>query len=175
MRDAVQRLAQEKYLDVIPSRGFRIHEMTEQDLLDTYQIRCALEGFCTIQLARNCTAAKARKVIKSLERFILCQETVVNDAGTVEDFAPYDQKFHEHIVNYSNNATLIEVFRNYFYQISSQMYISLRTEGRMKQTVEEHKKILGAIKSGSLEKSYLATLEHLEKPKIIIQSIQKRS
>ena len=42
LRDAIQRLAQERYIDVIPSKGFRLHEMTEKDLLETFQIRCAL-------------------------------------------------------------------------------------------------------------------------------------
>ena len=42
MRDAIQKLEQEGYLDVIPSKGFRLHKMTEDDLLETYQIRCAL-------------------------------------------------------------------------------------------------------------------------------------
>lgn len=42
IRDAIQRLAQEGYLDVIPSKGFRIHELTEQDLVETCQVRCAL-------------------------------------------------------------------------------------------------------------------------------------
>jgi len=44
MRDAIQRLSQEGYIDVIPSKGFMLHEMTRRDLEDTYQVRCALEG-----------------------------------------------------------------------------------------------------------------------------------
>ena len=174
IRDAVQRLAQERYIDVIPSRGFVIHEMTEQDLLETYQIRCALEGFCAVQLARNKQTAKAGKVIKLLENLIVSQEKVIEKHGTVEEFAPYDQKFHEQIVAYSNNASLIEVFQNYLYQISNQMCLSLQAKGRMSQTVEEHRKILDAIKTGSLEESYLATLAHLEKPKIIIQTMKEK-
>ena len=174
IRDAVQRLAQEKYIDVIPSKGFRLHEMTEQDLLETYQIRCALEGFCTVQLARNNHTVKAGKVIKSLENLIQSQENVINQSGKVEEFAPYDQKFHEQIVAYSDNASLINVFTSYLYQISSQMCLSLRVEGRMLQTVEEHRKIVDAIKTGSLEESYLATLAHLEKPKLIIQTMKKK-
>lgn len=173
MRDAVQRLAQEKYVDVIPSKGFRIHEMSEQDLIETYQIRCALEGFCTAQLAMNNHTRKAQKVIQSLENLVQNQKDVIDRDRTVEEFAPFDQKFHEEIVQYSENLSLIEVFGNYLYQIKSQMYISLHAEGRMIQTLEEHRRIVEAIKSGSLEKTYIATLAHLEKPKIIIQNMNE--
>lgn len=41
-RDAVHRLAQEGYIDIIPSKGFRLHQLSEQDVMDTFQIRSAL-------------------------------------------------------------------------------------------------------------------------------------
>ncbi len=173
IRDALQRLAQEKYVDVIPSKGFCIHEISEQDLIETYQIRCALEGFCTVQLAINNDTEKAQRVIQLLENLVLNQQNIIDNAGSVEEFTPFDQQFHEQIVNYSGNLSLIEVFGNYLYQIKSQMYISLHAEGRMQQTVEEHNRIVEAIKTGSLEKTYLATLAHLEKPKIIIKNMNE--
>ena len=70
VRDAIQRLAQEKYIDVIPSKGFCIHEMPEQDLIEKYRIRYAFERFCTVQLARNKDTEKARNVIKILEHLV---------------------------------------------------------------------------------------------------------
>ena len=173
IRDAVQRLAQEKYVDVIPSKGFRIHEISEQDLIETYQIRGALEGFCTVQLARNNNTGKAQQVIQQLENLVLNQRNIIERGGTVEEFAPFDQRFHEQIVHYSENSSLISVFGNYLYKIKSQMYISLHAEGRMRQTVEEHYRIVEAIKTGSLEETYLATLAHLEQPKIVIRNMNK--
>ena len=32
-RDAVHRLAQEGYIDIIPSKGFMLHQLTRQDVL----------------------------------------------------------------------------------------------------------------------------------------------
>ena len=49
LRDAIQRLVQEKYIDIIPSKGFQLHQMDEKDIIETYQFRSALEGilYCT--------------------------------------------------------------------------------------------------------------------------------
>lgn len=47
LRDAVHRLAQEGYIDIIPSKGFCIHQLTKQDVSETFQIRSALECYCT--------------------------------------------------------------------------------------------------------------------------------
>ena len=41
-RDAVLRLEQERYLDILPSKGFTLHSMTKEDIHETYQIRNAI-------------------------------------------------------------------------------------------------------------------------------------
>ena len=53
MKDALVRLSQEKLIDILPSKGFRLHQMSGEDILQTYQARTAVEGFCAMQLARN--------------------------------------------------------------------------------------------------------------------------
>ena len=49
-RDAIHRLAQEGYIDIIPSKGFTLHQLTKQDVDETFQIRSALECYCTCLL-----------------------------------------------------------------------------------------------------------------------------
>ena len=43
LRDAVHRLAQEGYIDIIPSKGFMLHQMNRKDVNETFQVRSALE------------------------------------------------------------------------------------------------------------------------------------
>ncbi len=170
LRDAIQRLAQEKYIDVIPSKGFRLHEMNEQDLLDTYQVRCALEGFCIVQLAREHDTPEGKRTIKALESLVRDQESIIGTTDSIEDFAAYDQEFHKRIISFVNNATLDSLHQVYLHQILKQTLISLQAAGRMQDTVEEHRQIVKAVSVGSVESSYMAALYHLEKPKQIIGS-----
>ena len=46
LRDAVHRLAQEGYIDIIPSKGFMLHQMNRKDVNETFQVRSALETYC---------------------------------------------------------------------------------------------------------------------------------
>lgn len=171
LREAIQRLAHEGYIDVIPSKGFRIHEMTSEDLLETYQVRCALEGFCVVQIAREHDKPEAKRLIQVLESLIRDQESVIGTENEIEDFTAYDQEFHERIIDYVNNQMISDHFEHYFYKIRRQMVLSLQQAGRPKQTVKEHRAMVQAMKSGSLEESYRATLNHLEKPKGIIENM----
>ncbi|MCI8399027.1 MAG: GntR family transcriptional regulator [Oscillibacter sp.] len=172
IRDAIQRLAQEGYLDVLPSKGFRLHEMTEKDLLETYQIRCALEGFCVVQLARDFRTGAARRTFQALAALLDQQRAVAAGSRSIEEFAQYDQQFHQWIVYYLKNAAISETFDNFHYQMSRQTTLSLSQEGRIEETLLEHQAILDRMSAGDVSGSYEAALDHLEKPKGIIHSFQ---
>ncbi len=65
-RDAIHRLTQEGYIDIIPSKGFILHKLTRQDVDETFQIRSALECYCTLQIAENADSLPAKKLIEEL-------------------------------------------------------------------------------------------------------------
>ena len=168
LRDAIHTLASEGYLDVIPSKGFRLHELTEQDLLETYQIRCALEGFCVVQLARNCESPQTQELIDALEKLLRSQEKIMETSRSILEFARYDEEFHKRIVYSLENSVISSTFDNIHNQISRQIILSLRDAGCMEEAVQEHRAIVENIKSGATDRSYEAALAHLEKPKGII-------
>lgn len=168
MRDAIQRLSQEGYVDIIPSKGFQLHEMTEKDLIETFQIRCALEGFCTVQLAKDYELPEAKKVLRELEDLLDKQRSVIKTSHSIEEFTQYDNEFHCKIVYYLQNSVITDTFDNYHYQIQKQTMLSLNHVGRMEETLKEHQAIFENVKIGAVGRTYKATLAHLEKPKGII-------
>ena len=62
LRDAVHRLAQEGYIDIIPSKGFMLHQMNRKDVNETFQVRSALETYCTVQISKDASTRKAKKL-----------------------------------------------------------------------------------------------------------------
>ena len=87
-RDAIHRLAQEGYIDIIPSKGFRLHQITERDVIETFQIRTALETYCTMQIARDVKEknnANLRPFFKELDWLMEnMKEVMENDQGIDE-------------------------------------------------------------------------------------------
>ena len=160
LRDAIHRLAQEGYIDVIPSKGFQLHDMTREDLLHTYEIRCALEGFCVVRIANLINTQNAKKALHALESLILDQKKAAA-SGDIDSFAAYDTEFHNRIVNFVDNPLFTETFEVYRYNMHAQTLASLKSEGRLHATVLEHEAILNFMKAGDEWGSYNAAIRHI--------------
>ena len=149
-RDAIHRLAQEGYIDIIPSKGFRLHQITERDVIETFQIRTALETYCTMQIARDVKEknnANLRPFFKELDWLMEnMKEVMENDQG-IDEFCEYDFRFHRKIIDYLENEQFSSVFASFLYRMKRLAKLSLQHEGRMAQTVEEHQAILDAMKN----------------------------
>lgn len=167
-RDAIHRLAQEGYIDIIPSKGFRLHQITERDVIETFQIRTALETYCTMQIARDVKEknnANLRPFFKELDWLMEnMKEVMENDQG-IDEFCEYDFRFHRKIIDYLENEQFSSVFASFLYRMKSLAKLSLQHEGRMAQTVEEHQAILDAMKNGDTEHIYEITMVHMDRPR----------
>ena len=167
-RDAIHRLAQEGYIDIIPSKGFRLHQITERDVIETFQIRTALETYCTMQIARDVKEknnANLRPFFKELDWLMEnMKEVMENDQG-IDEFCEYDFRFHRKIIDYLENEQFSSVFASFLYRMKRLAKLSLQHEGRMSQTVEEHQAILDAMKNGDTEHIYEITMVHMDRPR----------
>ena len=167
-RDAIHRLAQEGYIDIIPSKGFRLHQITERDVIETFQIRTALETYCTMQIARDVKEennAGLRSFFKELDWLMEnMKEVMENDQG-IDEFCEYDFRFHRKIIDYLENEQFSYVFASFLYRMKRLAKLSLQHEGRMAQTVEEHQAILDAMKNGDTEHIYEITMVHMDRPR----------
>lgn len=167
LRDAIQRLAQEGYIDIIPSKGFRIHQLTQKDVSDTFQIRSAMESYCTLQIAKDHESRKAKKLFKELDNIMENMQEIMDTSRDIPEFSEYDFAFHHKIVDYVENETMTAVFEAYIYRMKKLAELSLSHKGRMEETCEEHQKILDHMRLGDTEHIYLITLEHMDKPRKI--------
>lgn len=165
MRDALHRLAQERYIDIIPSKGFCIHQMTKQDIIETFQIRSAIEGYCTVQIAKDHKEDRSQKLFRELDYIMEKQRKILETTQDISVFVEYDNQFHIEIVSSLNNRTFHELFGSYLFQIKRLAVLSLGHPGRMQETIEEHSAILNAMKCGNLAEIYSVTMKHMEPPK----------
>lgn len=164
-RDAVHRLAQEGYIDIIPSKGFMLHQLTRKDVDETFQVRSALECYCTLQITKEADTKKAKRLFKELDFIMENLKEILDTDKSIEDFSEYDFEFHTKIVNYIGNEQFHSIFETFMYRMKKLASLSLAHEGRMKDTYEEHLAILNTMKSGDMEHIYEITLRHMETPR----------
>ena len=164
LRDAIQHLVEEGYIDIIPSKGFKLHKMTKQDVLDTFQIRSAIEGYCTFYIAQNYKSEECQKLFSYLEFLLFKQEQILNTSKSIDAFTKFDNEFHIEIVHYLKNKSFDKLFDMQLYRIKELATSSLAHIGRMENTLTEHKNIFNAMTNGDIENIYKITMEHMQNP-----------
>jgi DNA-binding GntR family transcriptional regulator len=167
-RDAIHRLVQDGYLDIIPSTGFRIHQLTKQDVDDTIQMRSAIEGYCTLQIARECRSHKALMLFSDLDEMVFQMSRIIKTNRSIDAFWDYDQRFHIAIVQYMENQIFNHIFDTYMYRIQRLATLSFAHENRMENALAEHNAILTAMKEGNTSDIVGITLTHMENPRMIV-------
>lgn len=169
MKDALVRLSQEKLIDILPSKGFRLHRMSSEDILQTYQARTAVEGFCAMQLALNRGTPAGQAAIRNMENILSSMDGFLTRENAGEDLMAalleYDLQFHQALVDFSENDELRQLFNSYHYRLYFFALEAFRVEGRLQQAREEHQDILNAVLDPDDPvgiRAYLAVMRHME-------------
>lgn len=165
LRDAIHRLVQEGYIDIIPSKGFQLHQLTRQDVTDTFQVRSALESYCTLEITKQSASEKAQKLFKELEETMEHLYNILHTTQDIPEFMKYDFLFHVKIIRYLENEQFHSIFGTFMYRMQRLAALSLSHKGRMTDTYEEHRAILDCMKSGNTSDIYEITLKHMDTPK----------
>jgi len=170
VKDALVRLSQEKLIDILPSRGFRLHQMTEEDIWNTYQLRTAVEGFCVVHLAHRKDTPEGIEAIMQLEADIGHMADMIGSA-TIDEYWAADLAFHRHLVESSKNPEFIAMFESYNHRMSVIAKESFLSPNRRQVALEEHRAIL----TGILEcrdrddlSAYSAARHHMEASRDIV-------
>lgn len=161
VRDALRRLDQEGFVDILPSRGVRICALTDRDLVKIYQMRCSVEGYCCMSLAENPESDVTQHALRLMRENLKEQEEIFGTSKDVAAFLPVDRQFHDILICALENDYFSAMNRSYNERITQFANRSLKQEGVLKITLEEHREIYDAICRGDGIKSQRALFAHL--------------
>lgn len=167
MREAIQCLSQDGYIHVVPSKGFMIRQLNEKDMVETIQVRCAIEGFCVHVIASETESKKGQKLLKDLERLLEKQEKALQnkkEEAARKQFMEYDHQFHLTLVDYVDNAEFKQTFQRLMYLIHLTTAGALAVPGRSEDTLKEHKLFFSYLKDGDGDAAYKLMMVHLMMP-----------
>ena len=108
IRDALNRLAQERYIDILPNRGFMLHTPTQADIVEAFHVRMMIEGYCAQIVAKHYPDAKSRATIDHMEDALLRQQRLLEDdkSYSLNQFWQDDLVFHKSLLEYMNISSL---------------------------------------------------------------------
>ena len=172
MRDALNRLAQERYIDILPNRGFMLHTPTQADIIEAYHVRMMTEGYCGGIVAKHYPDAKSRATIDRMEDALEQQQRLLTDDGaySLSQFWLDDLTFHKALLEYMNISSLTMQYDSYMHIFMPHHLIEgadahrqhPRALERHRSTLKEHAAITEALKSREPDRVTEAVRAHLD-------------
>ncbi|HZX33226.1 MAG TPA: GntR family transcriptional regulator [Rhodocyclaceae bacterium] len=156
LREALKVLASEGLVELKPRRGCYVTEISAQDIDDIYPLMALLEGRCAseaVKRAKRADIDDLKAVHEVLERSAV--------EGKIEAFFEANQEFHRKIQELAGNRWLLTVIQDLRKVLKLSRMHSLSIEGRLQQSLDEHRLIMAAILAGNAEQAEQAMHDHL--------------
>jgi DNA-binding GntR family transcriptional regulator len=153
VREALRELELLRFVESAPFRGSWVREVSDEELVEVYPIRAALEEVA------------AREAAKTLGGDVAALEEEVRAMAAASDLqeqVEHDVRFHRLIVEASGNARLIEIWNSL--QVEARTTITaLRTGLDAKEIAELHTPIVEALRRKNAKAAGREVRNHVEK------------
>jgi DNA-binding GntR family transcriptional regulator len=157
VREAIRKLELEGLVVMIPRKGAYVAGLSLKDVAEVFEIRRVLEGLAAELAVDRITDDE----LENLERYLvkIAEDIERSDLNKVVET---DTDFHTLLYQASRNQRLAQIINNLREQIQRFRATSLSHPGRMKEALEEHRKIVEAISSRDSETARRLAQEHIE-------------
>lgn len=166
LREALNRLASERFLTAVANRGFRARTLEPGPLLDLYEFRGVVEG-AAIELA---CARATNPAIADIEAF--AAKGVVSPDSDTHAFRQlrFDEEFHERLAELSGNSEILRTVRSINESIRFVRWVGLR-KGSQTRLPGGHAVILEALRRRDASEAVALMRGHIEERRRNIQDL----
>lgn len=157
VREAIRKLELEGLVVMVPRKGAYVGDISSRDIVEVFEVRGALESLAAGLAAERITVEELENLERILVRIADCVEH-----KDLKELIEADAEFHDELYKASRNRKLAQIILNSREQIQRFRSTSLATPGRMKDALDEHKKIVEAISQRNVALAQKLALEHIE-------------
>ena len=158
VREAIRKLELEGYVVMMPRRGTYVANMSIRDINEIFEIRTALESLSNGLAAEHITDEE----LEHLQRLLVIIGGYIKE-GNMEKIVETDIEFHDLMYHAARNQRLVGIISNLRDQLTRFRTTSMSFPGRLKATLEEHRRIVEAIAQGDVKEAQQAAEDHMEK------------
>lgn len=143
VREAFFQLISEGFVEAAPRRGVVVADLSQQDAEETYVLKGALEALAATLAAGRVTEQLTTILELINEELREAIEATPVDMGRVLDL---NNRFHQTFSDASGNRKLSRLVTVYRRQTLRYNYIYLSAVSRLRQSVEEHRAMIAALR-----------------------------
>jgi DNA-binding GntR family transcriptional regulator len=154
IRQALKTLEFEGLVDVFPRRGAFVSRLTKRDAEELYQMLGMIEGFaCTLLVVQS------EGDLRTLDQVIIRAEKSIQDQNLGEVIKA-NLEFHQTIVEMAKNSRLFSTYMTVRRPTRILQSIGLSSSSDWKVSLQDHKRIVAAIRTGEAAEASQLCLEH---------------
>ena len=166
IREAIRMLEQEGLAVTMPRKGAEVAKMTLKDMEDVLEIREALD-----ELAVKVACDRiSKEQLRALEK-IKCEFEESTVTGDIKRIAQADVSFHDVIYEATGNPKLVALLNNIREQLYRYRVEYLKDSKNYPNLIEEHERILMALKNRDMAGVCIAMHEHISNQAIAVKDI----
>lgn len=170
MREAIRQMETYQLITRKPHIGARIIKLSVEELIELYEIRESLEGKACCLAAERIT----NEELDELEKLLRIHENKPDVKENKAYFQQGDMDFHLLIIKASHNNRLINLMENQLYHLMLMYRYQLSTQPtRPKKALDEHGRILEALKERDGKLAELLMQRHLKRAREALCSVHK--
>ncbi len=156
MREALKVLASEGLVQLKPRRGCYVTQLSEEDLDEIFPVMALLEGRIAFEATKKATSTDINALAAIHKR--LEKSAKQSD---IDGFFEANQDFHQALQRYAGNRWLQKAIEDLRIMLRLTRRDSLRVDGRVTQSLEEHRVILAAIQNHDADLASTLMHDHL--------------
>ncbi len=170
VREAIRKLELEGFVVMVPRKGAYVAGISLKDIVDVFEVRAALEALATSLAAERITDEE----LEELER-ILVRKAELIDQQEIKLFIESDIEFHANLYRASRNDRLIQILSNLQDEIHRFRSVSLAHPGRMREALDEHRKVVEALGDRDIARAEALAWEHIENAEnSLLEAVRKK-
>ena len=158
VREAIRKLELEGYVIMMPRRGTYVANLSIRDVNEVFEIRTSLDSLASGLAAERITDEE----LERLQRLLVAIGGYIEE-NDMDKIVECDTEFHDPLYQASRNSRLVGIIFNLREQLTRFRSTSMAFPGRLKATLEEHRRIVEAIAQGDVAEARAAAEYHMEK------------
>jgi DNA-binding GntR family transcriptional regulator len=156
IREALQQLGAEGFIDVSPHQGAVVASLTVEDILAIYVVREVLEGVSARLAARRATPTQTERLQAILE-----QMETRTDGASPGQLADLNLQFHAELRRAAANRYLDRFLSQIEHAVRRFGQTTYAAPGRKESSIAEHRAIVEAVIDRDPERAETLAIEHM--------------
>lgn len=171
LREAIKMLAAEGLVELLPNRGAIAVQLTEADVLNTFEVMAGLEAQSGELAAQRITDAELAE-IRAMHYEMLAAYT----RGDLSTYYRINARIHTAINAAAKNPVLTSTYRQVNARLQALRFRSNQDGEKWANAVKEHEKMIDALAARDAAAMRAVLVEHLNnKRDVVIEQLRRES